>query len=75
LYKRYIEGVVMTVTSVDIDRAKIERAKAITGAGSVREVVDIALDRLIEADRFDPDAMAQRIHEIHEGTLRRLADR
>ncbi|WP_378143654.1 type II toxin-antitoxin system VapB family antitoxin [Cnuibacter sp. UC19_7] len=65
----------MTITSVDIDREKIELAKAITGASSVREVVDIALNRLIEADRFDPATLADRIQEIHEGTLRRLADR
>lgn len=65
----------MTVNSGDMDREKIERSKAITGASSAREVVDIALDRLIEADRFDPASLAARIEEIHTGTLRRLADR
>ncbi|WP_411731795.1 hypothetical protein [Paeniglutamicibacter sp.] len=34
----------MAITSVDVDKAKIEEAKAILSAGSARETIDKALD-------------------------------
>lgn len=34
----------MAITSVDVDKAKIEEAKAILSAGSAREAIDKALD-------------------------------
>ncbi|GAA1858284.1 hypothetical protein GCM10009715_02270 [Paeniglutamicibacter psychrophenolicus] len=45
-YIRRIEGdvVVMAITSVDVDKAKIEEAKRILSAGSAREAIDMALD-------------------------------
>lgn len=34
----------MAITSVDVDKAKIEEAKAILSVGSAREAIDKALD-------------------------------
>ena len=41
----------MTVTSIDIDQDELAEAKALTGASSNREAVDIALRTLIAVRR------------------------
>ncbi len=41
----------MTVTSIDIDRDKLDRLKALTGAKSNREVVDAALDIALSVEQ------------------------
>lgn len=43
------KGVAMAVTSVDLDPAVLERARAVTGERSNRAVIDLALRRLIAA--------------------------
>ena len=46
----------MAITSIDIDQHELAQAKAITGAASNREAVDIALRTLI-AVRRQPSAV------------------
>jgi hypothetical protein len=47
----------MTIT---VDRAKAESARALVGAASTSEVVDLALDRLIRTERRRHDVAAYR---------------
>lgn len=65
----------MTVTTVEIDKDKVAKARELTGARSMRDVINLALDTLIESRQFDAESMAARIEAIHQGTLARLADR
>jgi len=65
----------MTVTSIDIDTSKIEKALELTGARSQREVVDIALDLLIHTRSFDAGKLAAQLDAVLGKTLQELADR
>jgi len=65
----------MTVTSIDIDKSKIEKALELTGARSQREVVDIALDLLIHTRSFDASKLAAQLDAVLGKTLQELADR
>ncbi|MBK4347115.1 type II toxin-antitoxin system VapB family antitoxin [Lacisediminihabitans changchengi] len=65
----------MAVTSIDIDKSKIEKAQELTGARSQREVVDMALDLLINTRSFDPGKLAARLDAVLGNTLQELADR
>jgi len=47
-------------TTVTLDRSKVAEARALVAAGSMSEVVDIALDRLIRAERTRADVNAYR---------------
>lgn len=42
-------------TTITVDRAKVDDAVALTGAPSTSAVIDIALDRLIQAERLRRD--------------------
>jgi len=46
--------------TITLDRSKAERARTLVGAASTSEVVDIALDRLIRAERLRSDVAAYR---------------
>jgi hypothetical protein len=46
--------------TITLDRAKAESARALVGAASTSEVVDIALDRLIRSERLRRDVVAYR---------------
>jgi hypothetical protein len=46
--------------TITLDRSKAEDARALVGAGSTSEVVDIALDRLIRTERLRQDVAAYR---------------
>jgi hypothetical protein len=46
--------------TITLDRAKAEAARHLVGAGSTSEVVDIALDRLVRAERLRRDVDAYR---------------
>jgi hypothetical protein len=46
--------------TVTLDRSKADRARALVGAGSTSEAIDIALDRLIRAERLRVDVAAYR---------------
>ena len=46
--------------TITLDRSKAENARALVGAGSTSEVVDIALDRLIRTERLRQDVAAYR---------------
>jgi hypothetical protein len=46
--------------TITLDRSKAESARALVGAASTSEVVDIALDRLIRAERLRRDVAAYR---------------
>ncbi|PJJ55231.1 type II toxin-antitoxin system VapB family antitoxin [Compostimonas suwonensis] len=65
----------MAITTIDIDKDKVEQAREMTGAKSAREVVDLALDALISAHRFDPEQMTEKATAIYGNTFERLADR
>ena len=65
----------MAVTSIDIDKTKIEKAQELTGARSQREVVDMALDLLINTRSFDPGRLAAQLDAVLGNTMQELADR
>lgn len=65
----------MAVTSIDINRTKIDRAQKLTGARTQREVVDMALDLLIEVRSFDAGRLASQLDAALGNTLEELADR
>jgi hypothetical protein len=44
--------------TITLDRAKSAEARALIGAGSTSEVIDVALDRLISAERLRHDIVA-----------------
>jgi hypothetical protein len=44
--------------TVTLDRAKLEEARALIGAGSMSTTIDIALDRLIRAEHLRRDIQA-----------------
>jgi hypothetical protein len=53
-------GMVKEKVTITLDRSKAESARALVGAGSTSEVVDIALDRLIRSERLRRDVAAYR---------------
>src|SRR5262245_58827501 len=46
--------------TITLDRAKAAAARAIVGAGSTSEVIDLALDQLIRIERLRADIAAYR---------------
>jgi hypothetical protein len=46
--------------TITLDRAKADRARALLAARSTSETIDVALDRLIEAERLRRDIAAYR---------------
>jgi hypothetical protein len=46
--------------TITLDRAKAEAARQLVGARSTSEVVDLALDRLVRAERLRHDVEAYR---------------
>lgn len=44
--------------TITVDRGKIETAKALIGAGSISETIDIALARLIRTEQLRRDVAA-----------------
>lgn len=65
----------MGVTSIDINRTKLDRAQELTGARTQREVVDMALDLLIEVRSFDAGRLATGLDSVLGNTLQELSDR
>ena len=49
-------------TTITLDRAKAECARALVNANSVSETIDLALDRLIFEARVQQDVAAYRAH-------------
>jgi hypothetical protein len=46
--------------TITLDRSKADSARALVDAGSTSEVIDLALDRLIRAERLRRDVAAYR---------------
>jgi hypothetical protein len=46
--------------TITLDRSKADEARSLVGAGSTSEVIDLALDRLIRAERLRRDITAYR---------------
>ena len=46
--------------TVTLDRSKADNARSLLGANSTSEVIDLALDRIIEAERLRHDIAAYR---------------
>jgi hypothetical protein len=44
--------------TITLDRTKASQARSLVGAGSTSEVIDLALDRLIRAERLRADIAA-----------------
>ena len=49
-----------TKATVTLDRAKAEEARVLAGSKSISEVIDLALDRLVRAERLRRDVAAYR---------------
>jgi hypothetical protein len=62
--------------TITLDRAKAQAARELVGAASTSEVVDIALDRLVGAERLRRDVQAYRRtpQSAQENALADLAD-
>ncbi len=59
-----MSGMVRTKVTVTLDRSKAEVARSLVGAGSTSGVIDLALDRLIRAERRRADIAAYRLHPL-----------
>lgn len=46
--------------TITLDRAKADEARSLVGSASTSEVIDVALDRLIRAERLRNDITAYR---------------
>ena len=46
--------------TITLDRSKAEAARSLLGVGSTSEVIDLALDRVIRAERLRRDIAAYR---------------
>lgn len=55
--------------TVTLDRGKAERAKALIGAESISEVIDIALDRLVQSEQLRRDVAAYRTRPLSDDEL------
>jgi hypothetical protein len=55
-----MDGMAREKVTITLDRSKAEDARSLVGASSTSEVVDIALDRLIRAERLRHDVAAYR---------------
>jgi hypothetical protein len=55
--------------TITLDRAKAAAAQALMGANSTSEVIDIALDQLIRAERLRADIIAYRRVPLTEGEV------
>jgi len=53
-------GMAKDKVTITLDRAKVSRARSLIGARSTSEVIDLALDRLIRAERLRADIAAYR---------------
>ncbi|MDP9343949.1 MAG: hypothetical protein M3Q23_18030 [Actinomycetota bacterium] len=62
--------------TITLDRSKADNARSLVGARSTSEVVDIALDHLIRAERLRHDVAAYRRHPPtqDEGEIALLAE-
>jgi hypothetical protein len=55
-----MKGMAREKATITLDRAKAAEARAIVGASSTSEVVDLALDQLIRSERLRGDIAAYR---------------
>ena len=55
-----IRGMAKQKVTVTLDRSKADTARFLLGAGSTSEVIDLALDRVIRAERLRRDILAYR---------------
>jgi len=53
-------GMAKDKVTITLDRAKADRARGLVAARSTSEVIDLALDRLIDAERLRRDIAAYR---------------
>jgi hypothetical protein len=62
--------------TITLDRAKADHARALLDARSTSEIIDLALDRLIDAERLREDIAAyRRVPSTgHEAAIALLAD-
>jgi hypothetical protein len=55
-----MDGMAREKVTITLDRSKAESARALVGAASTSEVIDLALDRLIRTERLRRDVAAYR---------------
>ena len=53
-----IASMVRDKATITLDRRKAQKARALTGSGSVSAVIDLALDRLIQTEQLRRDVAA-----------------
>jgi hypothetical protein len=53
-----MQGMAKQKVTITLDRSKAENARSLVGASSTSEVVDLALDHLIRAERLRRDLAA-----------------
>lgn len=69
-------GMAKEKVTITLDRAKADRARGLVAARSTSEVIDLALDRLIDGERLRRDIAAYRRKppDAAERTIALLAD-
>jgi hypothetical protein len=55
-----MDGMAREKVTITLDRSKAESARALVGATSTSDVIDLALDRLIRTERLRRDVAAYR---------------
>lgn len=55
-----IEGMARDKATITVDRAKLEQVRALTGASSASQAIDLALAEVIRLDRVRKDIAAYR---------------
>ena len=55
-----MSGMAKEKVTITLDRAKADQARALLGARSTSETIDVALDRLIDTERLRRDIAANR---------------
>jgi hypothetical protein len=53
-----VKGMAKEKTTITVERHKVDEARRLTGAASTSAAIDVALDRLIRAERLRRDVVA-----------------
>ena len=55
--------------TITLDHAKARAAKALIGAASISETIDVALDRLVRSEQLRRDIAAYKLGPLHRDEL------
>jgi hypothetical protein len=62
-------GMAREKATITVDRAKLERVRAVTGASSASQAIDLALAEVIRLDRLRKDIAAYRMQPPFEDEI------